>query len=102
MLENKFGYSISQGNYIENVFKKFNIKENQKASTPCTGDDGKLIDKTPFYKTIYQSKVGCLIHIFKSTRSEISFFVNKASRKNSNSTISDWNKVDILKYLNQT
>ena len=101
--KNKFGYTISQENYIENILKKFNIKENQKASTPCTGDGVKLINNTPFDKTIYQSAIGCLIHVSKSTRPDISFSVSKESRKNSNPTVSDWNKVvNILKYLNQT
>jgi len=100
--KNKFGYTISQENYIENILKKFNIKENQKASTPCTGDDVKLINKIPFDKTIYQSAVGCLIYVSKSTKPDISFSVSKASRKNSNPTVSDWSKVvNILKYLNQ-
>jgi len=68
--KNKFGYTISQENYIESILKKFNIKENQKASTSYTGDDVKLINKTPFDKTI-----GCLIHVSKSTRPDISFSV---------------------------
>jgi len=50
--KNKFGYTVSQENNIENTLKKFNIKENQKVSIPCTGDDVKLINNTPFDKTI--------------------------------------------------
>jgi len=82
----------SQENYIENILKKFNIKENQKASTPCIGDDVKLINKTPFDKNIYQSTVSCLIHISKSTRPDISS-VSKVLRKKLNPTILDWKKV---------
>ena len=61
--KNKFGYTVSQENNIENTLKKFNIKENQKVSIPCTGDDVKLINNTPFDKTIQLSALGCLIHI---------------------------------------
>jgi len=28
--KNKFGYTISHENYIKNILKKFNMKENQK------------------------------------------------------------------------
>ena len=94
--KNKFRYTISQENYIENILKKFNIKENEKASTPCTGDDIILINKTPFDKTIYESVVGCLIHVSNSTRLDIVFSVSKASRKNSNPTISDSVKILLI------
>ncbi len=96
-------YIISQKSYIENMLDKFNINNTRKRKTPCTGDNDISENKKPFDKTTYKSAIGSLIYLSKCTRPEISFAVNKASRKCEQPTISDWNKViNILKYINST
>jgi hypothetical protein len=51
-------------------------------------------------KTLYRSAVGNLLYLAIATRPDILFSVSKASRKNKNPTLEDWNNViKIIKYL---
>jgi len=95
-------YLISQITYIKNILSKFKINNTPKTNTPCTGDNINE-NNNPFNKTTYKSALGSLIYLAKCSCPDISFAVNKATRKAENPNISDWNKIiNILKYLNST
>ena len=96
-------YLLSQENLITNLLKQYKITNTKKTKTPCVGDNAKSENKTPFDITTYKSAIGSLLYIAKTTRPDIAFSVNKASRKCENPNKSDWKRViNILKYLNST
>ena len=100
----KFNYSISQTQLINEILQKFNITNIRKSKTPCSGEN-KLNkkDNTPFDKTTYKSAVGSLIYLSRCTRPDISFAVGMVARHSENPTMEDWKKVMIImKYLNYT
>ena len=101
--KNEIGYFLSQEAFINNLLEKFKINNRKKTKTPCTGTNLLSENKEPFDKKKYQSAIGSLNYLARSTRPDIAFATNLASRKSENPTITDWNKVlNILKYLNYT
>lgn len=98
---------LDQTVYIEEVLKRFGMSESKPIGNPSDTsikltanmevNDNKN-DVIP-----YQQAIGCLLFISGSTRPDISFSVNDASRFNNNHNQAHWNAVKrIMRYLNGT
>jgi len=72
------------------MIDKFNIKniwKKKKRETPCAEDNNIFKNIKLFDKTIYKRIIRSLICLSRYTGQEISFDVNKASRRNELPTI---------------
>ena len=66
--------SISQGNYLNNVLKRFNMENCKSCSTPLdVGRQFRKIDESDerFDATLYQQAIGCLTYAAITTRPDI-------------------------------
>jgi transposase InsO family protein len=93
---------LSQEAYTCNILEKFGMKDCHPQPSPC--DPSAVIteaNNVPLPDNIpYRQAVGCLIYLATSTRPDLCFAVNQASRHLSSPTMFDWIQVKrIFRYL---
>ena len=92
---------MTQSQYIEKIFKKFNYYDCKSVSTPFDSNlrlypnTGRLVSQLDYARII-----GCLMYAITCTRPDIAFVVGKLSRYTNNPSQAHWQAVyRILKYL---
>lgn len=90
--------TLHQGSYIRTILKRFNMSEAKPVDAPITMS--KLeVDET-LAEVPYREAIGSLMYAAVTTRIDIAYAVNKASRAVENPTRSDWAAVKrIFRYL---
>lgn len=100
----KHKIGIHQGSYVNNVLNKFNMSDSKPIENPSTitrDNKNKLDDSTLDPKIPYREAIGSLMYASTTTRVDIAYAVNRASRKVSEPTNLDWKDVKrIMRYLN--
>ena len=97
---------ISQPNNLENILKKFGMKNCKPLSTPT--EAGKKFhkitqDEESFSSQIYQQAIGCLTYASTATRPDIDAAVNMLSQYSSNPSEEHWMAVKrIFRYIKGT
>src|SRR5687767_3495437 len=85
---------LNQEKYINDIPKKFEMKDTKPATTPVISKSVKSVEDNSNEsfkdKSIYMSLVGSLIYTSVVTRPDIAFAVNKAGQAMSNPTFENW------------
>ncbi len=100
--ENGDMIKLHQTKFIGKIIKRFNMCEAKTVDTPIsTNINSRRINDDEMCEDVpYRQAIGCLLFLSNGTRPDITFAVNKASRKQSNYTLRDWTDVKrILRYL---
>jgi Reverse transcriptase (RNA-dependent DNA polymerase) len=102
---------LSQGTYIDNVLKRFNMQDSKKGNLPmshginlgkkhCPSTNAEF---ETMKKILYASAIGSIMYAMIYTRPDVSNALSVTSRHQANSGIAHWTVVKtILKYLRRT
>ena len=92
--------SLHQTSYIKTILKRFNMEESKSTPSPVSltkaSDDSKSLDSN----VPYREAIGSLMYAAVTTRIDIAYAVNKASRRVAEPRNEDWVEVKrIFRYL---
>ena len=100
---------LNQRTFIEKLLKKFKLQECNPVQTPCVTNESEKksikrkrygFDESDLNEIPFRQAVGSLLYLASGTRPDLTFVVNKISRKQSNYTWDDWFEIKrIFRYL---